>query len=302
DDNFLIFEADESGELRKLNITEEQFRTKEGRDVLDSEKVLIIAKIDLQRIYIWKGADSHARKRFISSRLAQTLLEELQGDLRCDRCKIVSVDAGDEPSEFLKAFGFKSKEVSGHTKRINISDKPEADRNLFGRLFCENCGMELQNLNQKLCSNCRIPLRKLDSGECYVIVSGDKRKVYIWKGLRSSVRSRFIGAKRAQEISDRYGKDYKIISVNEGKEDSEFLELINKLEEKDSDRPAFDEDNPSPFPFIPPSPPGATGGSEQNVQLVVSGVDLEDELYCKYCGSDLQEGQSICHVCGNKVE
>lgn len=33
----------------------------------------------------------------------------------------------------------------------------------YGRLimFCENCGMELQDLNQKICLNCGIPLRKI---------------------------------------------------------------------------------------------------------------------------------------------
>ena len=29
---------------------------------------------------------------------------------------------------------------------------------------------------------------------------------------------------------------------------------------------------------------------------------LEYDPYCKYCGSNLSEGQSICHVCKNKVD
>jgi len=130
DDNFVIFEVEESGKIRKLNITEEQFRENDGRDVLDSKKVLIIVKIDLQRIYIWKGADSPVRKRFLIARLAQTLQEELQKDIRCVRCKIVSVDAEDKPSEFLIAFGFKSTEFSKRTKRRVISDMREVDKNI----------------------------------------------------------------------------------------------------------------------------------------------------------------------------
>ena len=39
---------------------------------------------------------------------------------------------------------------------------------------------------------------KLSSDECYVIVSDEYRKVYLWKGVNSNVRSKFIGAKCIQ--------------------------------------------------------------------------------------------------------
>ena len=40
----------------------------------------------------------------------------------------------------------------------------------------------------------------LKTDECYVIVADDLRKVFLWKGINSNVRSKFIGAKRSQEI------------------------------------------------------------------------------------------------------
>ncbi|MHA2120277.1 MAG: hypothetical protein ACW990_03630, partial [Promethearchaeota archaeon] len=55
---------------------------------------------------------SPVRKRFISSRVAQELQQELRLDSRYHRCKIVSVDAGDEPVEFLNAFQLESMEVT----------------------------------------------------------------------------------------------------------------------------------------------------------------------------------------------
>ena len=172
-------------------------------------------------------------------------------------------------------------------------------------MIWENCGMELQDPHQNFCPNCGIPLRKnymkLESEESYILISDNLRKIYLWKGLKSSVRSRFIGARRAQEIRDKLGVDYSMKTVREGQEDPEFLKIIGILEEVDSDDLNFNKDGSSPFPFIPPSPPGDFGAVEQISLQVVNEGDAEDELYCKHCGSDLQEGQSLCHVCGKKV-
>ncbi len=66
----------------------------------------------------------------------------------------------------------------------------------------------------------------LKTDECYVIVADDVRKVYLWKGLKSSVRSKFIGAKRSQEIRGQVGMHYAVVPVDESEEDSDFIELI----------------------------------------------------------------------------
>ena len=53
----------------------------------------------------------------------------------------------------------------------------------------------------------------LETNESYVIVADDLRKVFLWKGVASSVRSKFIGAKRSQEIRGQDGMHYGVVSI-----------------------------------------------------------------------------------------
>ena len=66
----------------------------------------------------------------------------------------------------------------------------------------------------------------LKTGESYVIVADDVRRVFLWKGVKSSVRSKFIGAKRSQEIRGQVGMHYAVVPLDEGEEDPEFIKLI----------------------------------------------------------------------------
>jgi len=106
-ETFMVYELDDSGEYNKIGMAEEELQSN-----LHPEQVLVIVREDLRRIFIWKGPKSPVRKRFISSRVAQALQEELRKDASYHRCKIVSVDAGDEPNEFLSAFQLESMEVT----------------------------------------------------------------------------------------------------------------------------------------------------------------------------------------------
>lgn len=105
-DEFIVFDLENTGERKKLKIKQEELQTH-----LSPEQVLIIIREDLRRIYIWKGSKSPVRKRFISSKVAQELQKELMDDPRYHRCKIVSIDQGDELQEFLNAFKLESMEV-----------------------------------------------------------------------------------------------------------------------------------------------------------------------------------------------
>ena len=122
---FMVYELDDSGEKVKLDFEEEKLQ-----ENLLPEQVLVIIKEDLRRIFIWKGPKSPVRKRFISSRVASALQEELMKDSRYHRCKIVSVDAGDEPIEFLNAFRLESMEVTERLADMRYVRNIERERGI----------------------------------------------------------------------------------------------------------------------------------------------------------------------------
>ena len=103
---FMVFEVKDNGEHFKLEINEDKFCHHNGDIVLHPLQVVIIVKEELRRIFIWKGVSSSVRKKFIASRVASEIQRELMNSSAFHRCKIVSVDQGDEPEEFLDAFGF----------------------------------------------------------------------------------------------------------------------------------------------------------------------------------------------------
>jgi len=50
--------------------------------------------------------------------------------------------------------------------------------------------------------------------------------VYLWKGVNSNVRSKFIGAKRSQDIRGQVGMHFGVVPLDEGEEDPDFIKLI----------------------------------------------------------------------------
>ena len=66
----------------------------------------------------------------------------------------------------------------------------------------------------------------LKTEDCYVLVADDIRKVFLWKGVASNVRSKFIGAKRSQEIRGQVGMHYAVVPQDEGEEDPDFIQII----------------------------------------------------------------------------
>ena len=66
----------------------------------------------------------------------------------------------------------------------------------------------------------------LQEDECYVLIADEVRKIYLWKGLKSSVRKKFIGAKRSQDFRGQVGMHYVVVPQDQGDEESEFIGLI----------------------------------------------------------------------------
>ncbi len=121
--NFFAYELEDTGERKELFFSE-----KDLEQFLNPEQVLVLVREDLRRIFIWKGATSPVKKRFISSKVAREIQQDLMKDARYHQCKIVSVDQGDEVQEFLEAFNLESMEVKerlADIKYVRNRDKEE---------------------------------------------------------------------------------------------------------------------------------------------------------------------------------
>ena len=120
---FFAYELEDTGERKELFFSE-----KDLAQYLGPEQVLVLVREDLRRIFIWKGAISPVKKRFLGSKVARELQQKLMKDVRYHRCKIVSVDQGDEVQEFLDAFNLESMEVKerlNDMRYIRNSEKEE---------------------------------------------------------------------------------------------------------------------------------------------------------------------------------
>jgi len=108
--DFLVFDINDEGERTQIDIDKIQLG-----DYLNPEKVFLIVNQEIKRIYIWKGVKSTIRKRFLGSRIAAVV----QGDIMkagLKRCKVMSVDQGEEPDEFLNVFGIEYMEIKEEDK------------------------------------------------------------------------------------------------------------------------------------------------------------------------------------------
>ncbi|MBN1801573.1 MAG: hypothetical protein JW891_08720 [Candidatus Lokiarchaeota archaeon] len=66
----------------------------------------------------------------------------------------------------------------------------------------------------------------MSTEEVYVIVADDIRKIFLWLGEKSSVRLKFVGAKRSQDIRGQVGLHYGSQSIDEGNEPPELIKLM----------------------------------------------------------------------------
>lgn len=122
-------------------------------------------------------------------------------------------------------------------------------------MFCENCGAELQDPDQKFCPNCGIPLRVkifkysdqkkefkegkmkkhlfeiLNPDYILIFIDTTQKRVWIWYGNNTTTRMKFIAVKLAPAIRDRYGFGFKIAAVDEGNEPLDFKRMIGLEDE-----------------------------------------------------------------------
>lgn len=102
--DFRCFKLMDDGEKEEIDVEADKVE-----ELFDTDKVYLLVRYDLRRLFIWKGPRAPVRKRFISSRVGAQLQQESAKVAM--HLKIVSVDAGDEPVEFLRVFNLEPYEV-----------------------------------------------------------------------------------------------------------------------------------------------------------------------------------------------
>ena len=162
----------------------------------------------------------------------------------------------------------------------------------------------------------------LNPEQVLIIIREDLRRIFIWKGSKSSVRMRFISSRVAQDLQrdliqdSRYHR-CKIISIDQGDGLQEFLDAFGlepmELPERDVERTremlrAFgnltrkrDKDGnrfPYPYVFKPPSPPDDLAlAPRTQLRQPPKKKDTEEKIHCQYCGMELTEEEQFTHSC-----
>ncbi|MHA2002877.1 MAG: hypothetical protein ACW975_08085 [Candidatus Thorarchaeota archaeon] len=67
----------------------------------------------------------------------------------------------------------------------------------------------------------------LESENVYCIIDDASRSIFIWKGRRSGVRKKFIGAQTANRMRSEHGTAFKVHSLDEGEEPAVFFSAIS---------------------------------------------------------------------------
>jgi len=74
----------------------------------------------------------------------------------------------------------------------------------------------------------------LDKKESHILCDDVSRVVYLWKGSECSVRSKFIGANKLQEIRGQVGLNYRSVSMDED-EAVDYPEFLSAIEQSRTD-------------------------------------------------------------------
>lgn len=148
--NFMVFELKNTGERERLFITEQEFSQENGKKILHDSQVALIIKEELRKIYIWKGYQSTVRKKFIASRVAQQIQQELMNSANFHRCKIISIDQGEETLEFLNAFGLKSQKIPENVE-VNqpqfVGLNPQKNYGNFSSISAQDTEFQIKKRN-----------------------------------------------------------------------------------------------------------------------------------------------------------
>lgn len=188
---------------------------------------------DEKTIYIWIGNKCSVDEKTAGAVQARTLDQQRGG-----AAKIITVDQGQEPREFMKAINPMGamKIVEKNYAKTLLKDVTTGDwagftewKSLLYRVSSE----EFEDINAM--KMIQVPFKKesLESEDCFVADLGNK--VYIWQGNASTVKERVKAGQWARAIdADRAGLQQETI-FEEG-DDAEFIAALGRGEDyKESD-------------------------------------------------------------------
>ncbi|MFX1474620.1 MAG: hypothetical protein ACFFCO_03950 [Promethearchaeota archaeon] len=104
-ERLVLFDVEPDGEIREI--------TPDGdiKDELECTRVLLIVDDEEKRIWLWIGSSCGVRKKFIGARQAQAIRNQ-----RSLVYKVISVESGDEPSEFQLLMGLSDPTEASETR------------------------------------------------------------------------------------------------------------------------------------------------------------------------------------------
>ena len=175
DKKFMVFELDDLGEKKRVKAAEEGLPS---FLLLHPEQIYVIIREDLRRIFIWKGPKSTTRDKLVSSRTTIALQEELREEFGLHPCKVISVDVGDEPLEFLSTFNLPNTgnafrqlmRMMGETRQLTLT------REVLPKVFAPD--LIEKSKNDELPTFIPYAIQYFES--CGIVVKVQKAKIHFY--------------------------------------------------------------------------------------------------------------------------
>lgn len=103
-ERLVVYDVEPDGEIREI--------TPNGdfKEELDCSRVLLVIDDEEKRIWVWIGSTCGVRKKFIGARQAQAVRNQ-----RSLVYKVKSIEAGEEPVEFLHLVGLSAPSEASET-------------------------------------------------------------------------------------------------------------------------------------------------------------------------------------------
>lgn len=108
----------------------------------------------------------------------------------------------------------------------------------------------------------------LNSNDIFLFIDHDHSNAWVWIGSNTTTKMKFISAKIAPSVRDRYGFAYRLKTVDEGNESKPFKKMIG-LE------PEIEEGEQEP-PQLPPLPEWLEEPSLEEIRLKLEKIGIPE--------------------------